>query len=263
MRCDDVSVPGRITSRVVIGRADERARLQAALRSASAGSPVTVLVTGEAGIGKTRLVADFAGSVAGEVTVLAGACIDERVPYTPVADALRSLVKSGWEPGDVGERGWGELGALVPELGWPARDRGREGGSPGRLQGAFLQLVEELCHERPVMLVVEDLHWSDASTRSLLMYVMRAAREVPLLLVGTYRSDDLTRRHPLRPFLAEAARVRSGRLSPRLQDILLARTTSLSPAAWSVGGILGEEQGHGAVVALCGYRVEHLVRASP
>ncbi len=188
--------------------------------------------------------------------------------------------------------GWGELGALVPELGWPAGDRGREGGSPGRLQGAFLQLVEELCQERPVMLVVEDLHWSDASTRSLLMYVMRAARDVPLLLVGTYRSDDLTRRHPLRPFLAEAARVpstevvelerldaagvvqllaallgtrpspgmvddvygrsggnpflveeviaagvdRSGRLSPRLQDILLARTTSLSPAAWSVLG---------------------------
>ena len=87
--------------------------------------------------------------------------------------------------------------------------RGREGGSPDRLQGAFLQLVEELCQERPVMVVVEDLHWSDASTRSLLMYVMRAARDVPLLLVGTYRSDDLTRRHPLRPFLAEAARLPS------------------------------------------------------
>ena len=59
------------------------------------------------------------------------------------------------------------------------------------------------------MVLVEDLHWSDASSRNLLMYVMRAAREVPLLLVGTYRSDDLTRRHPLRPFLAEAARLPS------------------------------------------------------
>ena len=163
--------------------------------------------------------------------------------------------------------------------------------SPGRLQGAFLQLVEELCHERPVVVIVEDLHWSDASTRNLLMYTLRAARDVPLLLVGTYRSDEITRRHPLRPFLAEATRLpstetvelvrldafgvaqllaellgsqpppdmvddvygrcggnpflveeviaagvdrRSGRLSPRLQDILLARTTSLSPTAAEV-----------------------------
>ena len=63
--------------------------------------------------------------------------------------------------------------------------------------------------ERPVVVIIEDLHWSDASTRNLLMYAMRAVRDVPLLLVGTYRTDDITRRHPLRPFLAEAARLAS------------------------------------------------------
>jgi DNA-binding CsgD family transcriptional regulator len=194
---------------VLIGRAGERARLDDALRLASTGVPVTALIAGEAGIGKTRLVNDFAGSLAGEATLLSGACIDDTVPYSPVTDALHFLVRSGWEPGDVGERGWASLGALVPDLGWPSSGHSRPGeeSSPGRLQGAFLQLVEELGRERPVVVVVEDLHWSDGSTRNLLMYAMRAARDAPLLLVGTYRSDELTRRHPLRPFLAEAARL--------------------------------------------------------
>jgi DNA-binding CsgD family transcriptional regulator len=293
MEWEDDIVVRRATSPVLIGRASERARLDAAFRSACDSAPVTVLVAGEAGIGKTRLVTEFANDVRAEATVLSGACIDERVPYSPVADALRSLVRSGWEPGDVGERGWAALGALVPELGWPTSRRRRTGreASPGRLQGAFLQLVEELGQHRPVVVIVEDLHWSDASTRNLLVYAMRAARDVPLLLVGTYRSDDITRRHPLRPFLAEAVRLpstdtveldrleaadvaqllaellesrvppelvddvckrcggnpflveevtaagierRSGPLPPRLHDILLARTSSLSPQAAEV-----------------------------
>jgi DNA-binding CsgD family transcriptional regulator len=293
MGWEDVTVLRRATSSVLIGRAGECERLDVAFRSACAGAPVTVLVAGEAGIGKTRLVSEFAKDVCAEARVLSGACIDERVPYSPVTDALRSLVRSGWEPSDAGERGWADLGSLVPELGGPAsghRPAG-EDGSPGRLHGAFLQLVEELGRERPVVVIVEDLHWSDASTRNLLMYAMRAARDIPLLLVGTYRSDDITRRHPLRPFLAEAVRLsstdkfeldrleatgvaqllgellesrpaaelvddvyrrcggnpflveeviaagierRSGRLPQRLQDILLARTSSLSPPASEV-----------------------------
>jgi AAA ATPase domain len=91
---EDVTVLRRATSPVLIGRAGERARLDVAFRAACAGEPVTVLIAGEAGIGKTRLVNEFAGAVAGEATVLFGACIDERVPYSPVADALRSLVRS-------------------------------------------------------------------------------------------------------------------------------------------------------------------------
>ncbi len=200
----------RATSTVLIGRAGERARLDAAFRSVCDGVPVTVLVAGEAGVGKTRLLIDFANDVRTEATVLTGGCLDERVPYSPVAHAVRSLVRSGWAPDDVGQRAWVALGALVPELGWPTTG-GRAGGdgSPERVQGAFVQLVEELSGERPVVVIVEDLHWSDASTRNLLMYAMRAVRDVPLLLVGTYRTDDVTRRHPLRPFLAEAARLAS------------------------------------------------------
>ena len=292
MGWEDVIVLRRATSSVLIGRTGERARLDAAFRSACDGASVIVLVAGEAGIGKTRLVTEFAADVCREARVLAGACIDERVPYSPVADALRNLVRSGWDPGDVGERGWADLGALVPDLGWSAGGRrASEDGSPGRLQGAFLLLVEDLARDRPVVVIVEDLHWSDASTRNLLTYTMRVARDVPLLLVGTYRTDDITRRHPLRPFLAEVARLpstdtveldrletadvaqllaellesrpppgmvhdvygrcggnpflveeviaagvdgHSGRLPRRLQDILLARTSSLSPQAAEV-----------------------------
>jgi DNA-binding CsgD family transcriptional regulator/tetratricopeptide (TPR) repeat protein len=290
MKWEDVAVPGRVTSRVVIGRAGERARLDAAFRSASVGGPVTVLVAGEAGIGKTRLVAEFVHDLAADATVLVGGCIDERVPYLPMAEVLRSLLRSGWQQGEV-EAGWGELCTLVPELAGEVTGGGHPAGSPGRLEGAFVRLLETLCGERPVIVVVEDLHWSDASTRNLLMYTMRAARDVPLLLIGTYRSDDISRRHPLRPFLAEATRLpstdtvvlerldvagvgqllaeilgsgassgmvddvyarcggnpflveevaawgvdsRSGRLPPRLHDILLARTTSLSSMAAEV-----------------------------
>jgi DNA-binding CsgD family transcriptional regulator len=266
---------------VVVGRAGERACLDGAFRSASAGVPSTVLVAGEAGIGKTRLVAEFVEDVTAEATVIVGVCLGEGVPYSPIADALRALVRS--RPGAEG--GWGELGALVPELADGTSRGAPEFGSPGRLRGAFLRLLETLCRDRPVIVVVEDLHWSDDSTRALLMYTMRAARGIPLLFVGTYRSDDLTRRHPLRPFVAELMRLpsteaielerldvagvaqlvaeivggtpapgvvddvyarcggnpflveeviaagggRAGRLSQRLQNILLARTVSLSP----------------------------------
>ncbi len=280
-----------MTSPVLIGRGGERARLDAASRSAFSGTLISVLVAGEAGIGKTRLVAEFVRDVAAEAIVLAGACIDEHVPYLPVADALRSLVRSGWEPGHDGDNGWGELGALLPVSGGHESSGGpRQHGSPGTLRGAFLRFLENLCRERSVVFIVEDLHWSDASTRNLLMYTIRAVRDVPLLLVGTYRSDEITRRHPLRTFLAEATRLpsteivelerldrdgiaellaevlgkrpslgmvddvyarcdgnpflveemiaavdrRPGRLPQRLQDILLARTISLSPAAADV-----------------------------
>ena len=289
---EDVSVPRRATSPVLIGRTGERASLAGAFRAAVAGAPVTVLVAGEAGVGKTRLVTEFVRDVGAEATALFGACIDERVPYSPIADALRSLARSGWDPNEVEGRGWAELGAISPD-----RDRSPETACLVRTarRGGFTRRSsrcwKSLCAERPVVVVVEDLHWSDASTRNLLMHTMRAARQIPLLLVGTYRTDELTRRHPLRPFLAEVARLRStdvvelgrldaeavgeliaatvgsrpsqamvsevyercggnpflveeviaagvaggsGRLPPRLRDILLARTTSLTPQAAEV-----------------------------
>jgi predicted ATPase len=70
----------------------------------------------------------------------------------------------------------------------------------------LLVLLERLGAERPAVLVVEDLHWADRSTRDLLAFLHRNLRHGRLLLVMTYRSDELHRRHPLRPFLAELDR---------------------------------------------------------
>jgi DNA-binding CsgD family transcriptional regulator/tetratricopeptide (TPR) repeat protein len=198
------------TSRFV-GRTAELGRLEAAYTYASAGEPVTLCVGGEAGVGKTRLVTRFAGQVRGSGgRVLLGGCIElgeGSLPYAPVVEALRGLGR-GLEPAALDELvgpGRPLLARLLPELG-----QGEESTSAGlavgssaqaRLFEAFLALLERLADRSPTMLVVEDLHWADRSTLDLLTFLVRNLR-AGLLLVLTYRTDELHRRHPLRPFLA-------------------------------------------------------------
>jgi DNA-binding CsgD family transcriptional regulator/tetratricopeptide (TPR) repeat protein len=295
-------VVGRTTSRTLIGRDRERALLDAAFATARAGTPVTVLVTGEAGIGKTRLVREFLSRADMDSVVLTGGCVDEHVPYLPITDCLRSLQRTGWQPD---RRAAADLAAVLPELRTSTDPSPRDRDSAGRLQRTFLRTLESLGCERPVVLAIEDLHWSDTSTRNLLSYVIRAARDIPLLVVGTYRTDELTRRHPVRPFLAEITRLpltevvelerldrdgvtqmlteilgmapstatagevhercsgnpflaeeiaasvgsgSAGRIPPLLQDVLLARTSSLSVEASevlrvaAVGGVHVDER---------------------
>ena len=198
------------TSRFV-GRRAELGRLEAAFAYASGGDPVTLCVGGEAGVGKTRLVTRFAGQVRGSGgQVLLGGCIElgeGSLPYAPVVEALRGLGR-GLEPAVLDELvgpGRPLLARLLPELG-----QGEESTSAGlavgssaqaRLFEAFLALLERLADRSPIVLVVEDLHWADRSTLDLLTFLVRNLRAA-LLLVLTYRTDELHRRHPLRPFLA-------------------------------------------------------------
>jgi DNA-binding CsgD family transcriptional regulator/tetratricopeptide (TPR) repeat protein len=198
------------TSRFV-GRRAELGRLEAAFAYASGGDPVTLCVGGEAGVGKTRLVTRFAGQVRGSGgQVLLGGCIElgeGSLPYAPVVEALRGLGR-GLEPAVLDELvgpGRPLLARLLPELG-----QGEESTSAGlavgssaqaRLFEAFLALLERLADRSPTVLVVEDLHWADRSTLDLLTFLVRNLRAA-LLLVLTYRTDELHRRHPLRPFLA-------------------------------------------------------------
>jgi len=102
----------------------------------------------------------------------------------------------------------------------------------GRLFELLLGLLERVGAERPALLVVEDLHWADRSTRDLLAYLVRNLRHGRLLLVATYRSDELHRRHPLRPFLAELDRGR------RVERLELARFGPAEVAA-QLAGIQG------------------------
>jgi DNA-binding CsgD family transcriptional regulator/tetratricopeptide (TPR) repeat protein len=219
-------VASRVTSPVLAGRVAEAAQLWGAFERAVAGWPAVVVVAGEAGVGKTRLVAELMDRAREQGGLaLAGGCLDVGdgvVAYGPIVEALRSL-GGLLEPKEL-ERVLGgahaELARLVPELGMatasasgPDGSVGAEstGGSlePGRLFELLLGMLHRVAEDRTVMVVVEDLHWADQSTRNLLGFLHRNLR-AGVALVLTYRSDELHRRHPLRPFLAELER--SGRV---------------------------------------------------
>jgi DNA-binding CsgD family transcriptional regulator/tetratricopeptide (TPR) repeat protein len=212
------AMAGTVATSRFVGRVAELGRLEAAFAHAGGGEPLTMCVGGEAGVGKTRLVTRFAGQVrAAGGQVLLGGCIElgeTALPYAPVAQALRGLGR-GPEPAALEKLvgpGRPLLARLLPELG-----QGEESTSAGlavgssaqaRLFEAVLALLERLADQSPTVLVVEDLHWADRSTLDLLAFLVRNL-QAGLLLVLTYRSDELHRRHPLRPFLAELDR--SGR----------------------------------------------------
>jgi DNA-binding NarL/FixJ family response regulator len=201
---------GRISSPAFVGRAEELLALEAAWGRAATDEPRVVLVGGEAGVGKPRLVTEFAaGCLQGGGRVLRGGCVPlggGALPYAPVVEALRALVD------DVGEdtvRGligpaWPEVARLVPSLGQ------LEPAPPGaaaqsRLFELLLGLLRRLAEQAPVLVVVEDLHWADQSTRDLLAFLCRNLRRERVLLVVTYR-DDEPRSNRLEAYLAELDR---------------------------------------------------------
>jgi len=219
---------GARSSPVLVGRADELARLEAALERSAAGEPWIVLIGGDAGVGKSRLVGEFAARARDrDIRVLTGACLDlggEGVPYSPFLEALRAL---GQElPPDslaelLGETGV-ELALVAPGfaryLASPAGDGATTSAdrptTPGladqaRLFELTLALLERLGDDRPLVLVLEDLHWSDTATRDLLAFVVRNLRRGRVMVTGTFRSEDLERGHSLLAQLAEIGRNRN------------------------------------------------------
>ena len=199
-----------------MGRAAELGRLLARLDDAASGQAVVALVSGDAGVGKTRLLTELT-KLAGErgFTVLSGHCAElgDSVPYLPLADALRDATHpaSGTRAlspllGALASRP--VLSRLLPEQGdgEPADGDG-SGIARQRLFGAVLGLLAELADANPVLLVLEDLHWADRSTRDLLTFLSRVLHRERIAVVGSYRSDDLHRRHPLRPVVAELLRL--------------------------------------------------------
>ena len=216
-----IAVMPRVSSPVFIGRAVELERLAGALADAEMRRPATRLIAGEAGIGKTRLVGEFmARARESGAHVLVGDCLqlgETGLPYAPFVGALRPLLRSrSREDLDrlIGP-GRAELAHLLPDLGArpprPASSRPEAGLSATAAQARLFEIVfgvlRRLSDERPLVLVLEDLHWADSSTRDLLRFLVRNARDGRFLFVATYRSDELHRRHPLRPLLAELARL--------------------------------------------------------
>jgi DNA-binding CsgD family transcriptional regulator len=195
--------------------------LRAAWQAAARREPRFVVVGGEAGVGKTRLIDELARAVReSDGRVLIGGSADfgtGGLPLGPIIEALRPLtamVPRGQLSHLLGAA-MPELARLLPEL---ADDEARLAPGPSdefaraRIFELLLSFLDRLSQDRPTLLVLEDLHWADASTRDFLAFLARNLREERLLVVGTYRSDELDRRHPLRGYLAELER--SGRIEP-------------------------------------------------
>jgi DNA-binding CsgD family transcriptional regulator/tetratricopeptide (TPR) repeat protein len=206
---------GGFTTQAFIGRADELQRLEAILDRAEQGRPQVVLLAGDAGVGKTRLLLEFADR-AGQrgVRVLAGGCVelgDIGLAYLPVVDALRGLAD---DPADaellaqVATTAPG-MGRLLPELMGPGPTGVLANDGLDQLQvfDAVRALLVGRAERSAVMLTLEDLHWADRATRDLVAFLARMLRSGRVTLVASYRSDELHRRHPLRPLLAELMRL--------------------------------------------------------
>jgi DNA-binding CsgD family transcriptional regulator len=186
------SADRQILCPLLIGRDAEMGQLNALLDEIRGGHGRTVLVSGEAGVGKSAAIRGFVQKARGlGVRAFTGECteIDARRPFGPFMDIARAADRLS------------SLPVAPPDAATAGADR-------YRLHSFFTSLFADLSRERPIIIVVEDLHWADEATLELFPHLARKLRGAPLLLVGTYRSDELHRRHPLRPILSELGRSR-------------------------------------------------------
>jgi DNA-binding CsgD family transcriptional regulator/tetratricopeptide (TPR) repeat protein len=196
----------------MVGRDEELARLDEALADAAGRRGRTVVIGGEAGIGKTRLVSAVAQSAdQRQFTVLTGACLPPAsgsVPYGPFVEWLRALVRSvdpGRVPALLGPAR-DEIGRLLPEISRTdqaasAGEGDRAGSS--RLLEAVLTVVERLATQAPVLIAIEDVQWADEGTLALSAFLSRNLRETPVVLLVTVRTDELYAGVPVGRWLAE------------------------------------------------------------
>src|SRR5919109_840800 len=191
----------------LIGREAELFVLEDALLAARRGESHFVALGGEAGLGKTRLASELARRAkALDFEVLWGACseADLTLPYLPLVEALGNYLSHQDAERLAASLGGArrELAQLFPQL---ADDAVPPFGDPGqaklRLFEAVVALLARPARERGLLLVLEDIHWADSATRELVDHLARRLTNERAVVLVTYRSDELDRRHPLRPLL--------------------------------------------------------------
>ncbi len=209
-----VHMATRVSSARFVGRAGELAELRAALDEAVDGRPTLAFVAGESGVGKTRLLCELERRARADgVRVLSGECVDlgeSELAYAPIVAALRPLARSS-DPvlETLPAPARAALEAMLPGLARTAVPRGfseEATGARAQLFEALLALIDGLAADAGLLLTIEDLHWADRSTRAFLTYLSASLVSERVLIVLSYRPDELHRRHPLRPVLAELER---------------------------------------------------------
>lgn len=248
--CHTGSVARRVTCPSFVGREAELHRLEEVADAATRAAQV-VLLSGDAGVGKTRLIDELCArwrARGGSSAV--GGCVDlgeVAVGYGPLIDVLRSLRASlGAEQLDR------LLQETAPEL-LPLVSGGHSGQQvrQGAVLAHTVALLEELGGRLPGLLVVfEDVHWADASTRDLVAFLARHLRHEKVALVVSYRADDVHRRHPLRPLLAELTRsptvehLRLDRMSRSELTVLMTGVTGAVPSDDVVDQVVARSEGN-------------------
>ncbi|MFE9028504.1 AAA family ATPase [Streptomyces iakyrus] len=190
----------------VVGRDAELTRLSRVLERARGGEARAVLIAGDAGVGKTRVLDEVGGQAAATgMTVVTGHCVDlgdVGLPYLPFTEILGVLAADG--------RFADALAAhpVVERLLGAGSDSVRDVDGRLRLFEGMAGLLADVAEVAPLLLVLEDLHWADQSSRDLLRFLLgRGVLRHRLAVFASYRADDLHRRHPLRPLLAELIRL--------------------------------------------------------
>jgi DNA-binding NarL/FixJ family response regulator len=192
---------------VFVGRRDELAQLASAAAGVTGpGRGQLLVIAGDAGVGKSALVREFCGRVSGDGwTAAAGGCVDVTagaLTYAALIGILRHLDRRlGRDV--ITELAGAGIGDLAPLL--PGAAAGQPGAG-GHLLERVLDFLVRLGEVAPAVVVVEDLHWADSSTRDLIAFLARNIHAARVLLLVTYRADDLHRRHPLTALLAELER---------------------------------------------------------
>ena len=234
------SMARTVSSPVFVGRRRELDTIAAAVHAAADGQGTFLLIAGEAGVGKSRLIEEaVAAARAGGASASIGRCVElgvSGVPFAPIRAALRELLAASTVLGHE-EDAAVALRDVLPGQASAASTGERIGVGPDTSQArvfeACLDALSHLGTAGPVLMVVEDIHWADPSTLDLLGYLAHGLWQVPIVLAASFRSDDIHRRHPLQPFLGEVQRVRS------TERIDLGRFSE-AEVAEQVSAILGE-----------------------
>lgn len=249
----------------LVGRVREISVVSANLDWAASGTGRLVLISGEPGIGKSKLAGEVVKRVhAKGMAVLSGRCLDDEqaVPFLPFVEMLESIVDraSGAEElrSLFGEQG-GELTRLLPRLRTLVPDflpRTDLGPVEARryLFNSFCAFVLHIAQQSSALLLLEDLHWADGSTLSLLDHLIQRLRDAPVLVLGTYRDSEADMTPGLRKYLEKLLRERTAaglKLKPLLPEEVAEMLEGLSgqqPPPGVIETIFGESQGNAFLI---------------